>query len=264
MRLAISILCVTLAGCSSLPALRERTSDKYRPVAAVPVLLYHHVHDIPAEATKALRRWSVTPKQLEEHMAWIEKQGFAVISMARLNQALKDGQPLPDKPIVLTFDDGWKDHYSVVFPLLEKYHYPGTFFITTDSVGHSAFMSWDELKIMAQSKFADIQSHSVTHPHLTRLNDEKAYAEILQSKKALEENLQKPVTVFAYPFGNYSEKTIAMAKAAGYESATIVDGSNIGYLLRSDRTYTLRRIAIEGHMTIEDVARSIENVKKQK
>ncbi len=232
-----------------------------RDTVPVPVLLYHHIQVTPDDASAALRRWSVTPEQFALHIQWIQQKGFTVMSVLELSQYIQKGSPLPKNPLVLTFDDGWKDHYTIVFPVLRKYHFPATFFITTESAGHSAFVTWEDLKDMAASPVADIQSHSVTHPHLTGLSDQQAYREITESRKALESHLQKPVTIFAYPFGNYSEKVIEMVKKAGYQSAVVVSGSNIGYIYRADKTYTMGRIAIEGDMTLKDLEKSIQHVR---
>jgi peptidoglycan/xylan/chitin deacetylase (PgdA/CDA1 family) len=260
MRPTILVLSLFLAGCSSIPP--ARTTDPARvETARVPILLYHHIQDLPSDASDSLRRWTLTPDQFVEHMEWVAQQGFDVITMAQMNEHLKHGTPLPAHPIILTFDDGWKDNYTAVLPILRKYRFPATFFITTESVGHSAFVTWEELKVMSEAGM-DIQAHSVTHPHLTKLKDAAVRREIEDSKKAIESPLGTAVVVFAYPFGSYSEKIISMVKDAGYESATIVSGSNLGYLYREDRSYTLSRIAIEGDMTLEDLAQNVEDMKE--
>lgn len=242
----------------------QRTADSVlRPTQNVPILIYHHIQDISDDASEALRRWTVTPEQFAKHMKWIKEQGFNIMTMSRYNEILKHRSPPLSNPLVLTFDDGWKEHCTIAFPILEQYHYPATFFITTDSVGHSVFMDWKDLERMESAQM-DIQSHSLTHPHLNRIPREEAYREISESKKALENHLHQKQVVFAYPFGAYSEKIIDMVKDAGYESATIVKGSNIGYLYRADRTYTIGRIAVEGDMTVDDIARSIQHVKNFK
>lgn len=260
MRPTIFVLVLFLAGCSSIPP--ARTSDlSRRETVRVPILLYHHIQDLPGDASDSLRRWTLTPAQFVEHMDWVAQQGFDVITMAQMNEHLNHGAPLPAHPIILTFDDGWKDNYTAVLPVLRKYRFPATFFITTESVGHSAFVTWEELKAMSEQGM-DIQAHSVTHPHLTKLKDEAARREIEDSKKVIESRLGTAVVVFAYPFGNYSEKIISMVKDAGYESATIVSGNNLGYLYRADRSYALSRIAIEGGNTVEDLAQSVREMKE--
>jgi peptidoglycan/xylan/chitin deacetylase (PgdA/CDA1 family) len=219
----------------------------------IPILLYHHVRVLPANASWALRRWTLSPKKFEAQMNWVAAQGFHTISMEDLIDHLKHGGLLPPKPMVLSFDDGLKEHYSVVFPILKKYKFVATFFIITDSVGHSAFMNWGQILQMSADGM-DIQVHTSTHPDLSVLSHEEAYQEIVGSKRALEKHLNKPVRILAYPYGYYNEDVIAIAKAAGLEGAATVSGVNDGYLFRADRSYTLERYAIEGNENLEYLA----------
>jgi peptidoglycan/xylan/chitin deacetylase (PgdA/CDA1 family) len=173
--------------------------------------------------------------------------------MEQLIGHLKHGLVLPAKPIILSFDDGLKDDYTVVFPILKKHDFVGTFFVITDSVGHSAFMNWKQILEMSAAGM-DIQAHTVTHPRLTAVSHEVAVQEIVESKKILENHLKKPVTVLAYPYGCYNDDVIAITKAAGYEGAATVSGLNDGYVFRADRSYTLDRYAIEGNENLEYLA----------
>ena len=218
-----------------------------------PILLYHHINVLPAHMSKAMRRWSLSPEKFESQLDWVEGHGFHTVTMEQLIDHLKHGLALPPKPIVLSFDDGLKEHYSVVFPILKKYHLVGTFFIITDSVGHSAFMNWKQILEMRDDGM-DIEAHTLTHPNLSTLSHEEAVNEILGSKEILERHLKKPVPVLAYPYGCYNDDTIAIAKAAGFEGAARVSGINIGYLYRADQSYTLERFAIEGNESLDYLA----------
>lgn len=230
----------------------------------VPILLYHHIQDLPAGASAQLRRWSLTPKKFEAQMDWMVQQGFSTVTMAQLTAHLKHGTPLPSNPIVLSFDDGWKDHYTVVFPVLKKHNFVGTFFITVGSVGHSAFMNWKELGEMSAAGM-DIQAHSMTHPHLDQLPYEKAFHEVVESKKTLEKHLNKPVVVFAYPFGGYNANVLKMVKRAGFESAASVSGLNHGFIQAPKAAlYTLVRYAVTGDDTLEVLAQELFFYKKKR
>ena len=218
-----------------------------------PILLYHHIQDLPAKASAPFRRWSLSPEKFAAHMDWVAVHGFHTITMEQLIGHLKHGLALPLKPMVLSFDDGWKDNYSVVFPILKKHRFTATFFIITDSVGHSAFMNWEQILQMSAAGM-DIQAHTLTHPKLSRLPHEEAQHEIVESKRILENHLKKPVTVLAYPYGSYNEDVIRITKSAGYEGAVTVSGLNDGYLFRADQSYTLDRYAIEGGENLEYLA----------
>lgn len=218
-----------------------------------PILLYHHINVLPAHMSRAMRRWSLSPQKFESQLDWVENHGFHTVTMEQLIDHLKHGLNLPPKPIVLSFDDGLKEHYSVVLPILKKYHFVGTFFIITDSVGHSAFMNWKQILEMRDDGM-DIEAHTLTHPDLSALPHEQAFYEIAGSKAILERHLNKPVTVLAYPYGCYNDDTIAIAKAAGFEGAARVSGINDGYLYRADQSYTLERFAIEGNENLDYLA----------
>ncbi len=214
----------------------------------VPILLYHHLQDLPDTASPILRRWTLSPKALDSQVRGLTERGFHAITMAQLVAHLKHQQPLPSKPIVLTFDDGWRDHYEVAFPILRKYNSTGTFFIITDSVGHSAYMNWGQIRKMAAAGM-DIEAHSVTHPKLTEISKEEAFNEILRSKQDLENHLHQPITVFAYPFGVYNDRVIDLVKRAGFDGAAAVNGMNVGYIYRADESYTLFRKVVMSYET---------------
>lgn len=219
----------------------------------VPILLYHHLQDVPPKASPLLRAWSISPKKLESQVQWLMAHGFHTITMAQLVAHLKHHQALPEKPIVLTFDDGWRDHYEIAFPMLKKYRCVATFFIITDSVGHSAYMNWDQIRRMSESGM-DMEAHTVTHPKLTRIPPQDAYREIEQSKKVLEDHLHRPVTIFAYPFGAYDDRVIGQVREAGYEAAAAVSGMNGSYLYRADESYTLFRKVVMNYEALDHFA----------
>ena len=219
----------------------------------IPILLYHHINVLPAHMSKAMRRWSLSPQKFESQLDWIEGHGFHAVTMEQLIGHMKHDLPLPLKPIILTFDDGLKEHYSVVFPILKKYHLVGTFFVITDSVGHSAFMNWKQILEMSSAGM-DIQAHTLTHPNLTTIDHQELQEEIMGSKKILERHLKKPVTVLAYPYGCYNDEVISITKAAGFEGAARVSGINDGYIYRADQSFTLERYAIEGNEDLDYLA----------
>ena len=243
-------MCVLLLGCAH-DAAQVRHDSSTRP-ANVPILLYHHIDDLAVGASAARRRWTISPKRFEAQMDWVAARGFHTITIEQLSRHLKYGDVLPHQPIVITFDDGWRDHYSVALPILLKHGFVGTFFIISDSVGHSVYMDWDQIKALAKAGM-DIQSHTVTHPNLSVLPVGQVRREIINSKKTIEDHLHKPVTVLAYPFGKYDDAVITAAREAGMEGAVTVSGMNGGYILRSDRTYTLDRYAVENGETLEDI-----------
>lgn len=250
---AFSILVagVIITGCAHVRDYRNDVAPVKQ--ANIPILLYHHIAELPDGASRAQRRWTLSPKKFANQMRWITEHGFHPVTMAQLNGFLKHGLQLPVKPIVISFDDGWKDQYRDAFPILKKYNFSATFFIITDSVGHSAYMNWDQVSELSDSGM-DIEPHSRTHPRLSMLSSEQAWREIYDSKIILENHLHKPATVFAYPFGSGGDKVISLIKEAGFDTAVAVDGLNGGYIFRADQSYTLSRYAVEGEDNLENIA----------
>ena len=255
----VRILCVLmlglfLEGCAHTSGYKNFLNASIIPSTRIPILLYHHVQDMPDTVSASKRRWSVAPKKFEDQMNWIASHGFHPVTMDQFVAHFKQGSELPPKPIILTFDDGWEDQYTTALPILKQHNFVATFFIITNMVGHSAYLNWDQVNEMLKAGM-DIQSHTLTHKRLSVLPNDKAWPEIAESKKILETRLNKPVGILAYPYGCYDDDVIVLTKKAGYVAAATVSGLNGGYLLRTDRTYTIDRYAIEWDDNLEGIAR---------
>ncbi len=222
--------------------------------ALVPILMYHHLADLPADATELDLTWTVAPKNFQAQIEWLAQKNYHTISMAGLNAHLKQRAPLPPKPIVISFDDGWEDDYTVAFPVLKKYNFIGTFFPYTQPLGYSQLtLTWNQIAEMAAAGM-DFGGHTITHPHLTQLSPESAAHEIADAKKTLETRLNKPVVTFAYPFGEYNSVVLDLVKQAGFDSAVTIDP---GYRQRADKIYQLQRIRISYKETMDDLQKKL-------
>lgn len=219
----------------------------------VPILMYHHLADLPSDATELQLTWTVAPKNFDAQMNLLAQRGFHAITMAQLVAHLRDRQPLPAKPIVISFDDGWEEQYAVAFPILKKYGLRGTFFVYTNPLDHNQFLSWKQIDEMTAAGM-DFQAHSLTHPHLRTLAPDAAFREISESKTILEKRLGKPVVAFSYPFGEYNDAVIQMVKRAGFSSAVTLAA---GYKQRVDELFTLHRIRVSYNDTLEDFAKRL-------
>ncbi|MBE9019311.1 polysaccharide deacetylase family protein [Chroococcidiopsidales cyanobacterium LEGE 13417] len=204
---------------SPYPTINERAK-----LAKVPILMYHDI--LPKKQVF----FDVTPQEFEQHLQFIKQQGFTPISYDQLVIHLRTGLPLPEKPIMLTFDDGYGGHYEYVYPLLKKYGYPAVFSIYTSGVGNNvgrSHVSWEQLKEMAADPLITVAAHSVTHPEdLRRLSDDKLQMEVTKSKQILENKLDIPIRYFTYPAGKYNQKVAAAVKKAGYLSALTMNDND--------------------------------------
>ncbi len=220
-------------------------------VALVPILMYHHLADLGGSGTPLDHTWTVSPGNLRAQMSWLAEKGFHTVSFPQLVAFFKRGQPLPARPVIITFDDGWAEGYSVAFRTLVSHNFVGTFFVNTNTIGHRQSVTWEQLEEMSAAGM-DIGSHTLTHPHLRSLTPEAAYKEIADSRALLEKRLSRKVTTFDYPFGEYDNATIDLVKRAGFESAVTISP---GYKQRAEEIYTLHRIRVTYETTLEEFSK---------
>lgn len=219
----------------------------------VPILMYHYVSEPPADADIYRRDLSVAPERFESHLRYLREAGYQVITLDDLLYALARGQPLPDKPVILTFDDGYEDNHTNAFPLLQRYDMVGHFFIITDFVNQErpGYMNWPQIEEMAAGgqRFG---SHSRDHPNLRGQSVDYLVWQALGGKESIEEHLGYHPRWISYPAGNYDEQTIAVYKSAHYWG---------GLTIRQGATHTLtgifelKRVRVRGSYTAEDLAR---------
>lgn len=221
-----------------LSAVPEPNIHPRARIAKVPVMMYHDVL-IEKEVF-----FDLTPEEFEADLQRIQQSGLTPVSLDHLVNHLKTGIPLPPKPIVLTFDDGYVGHYQYVYPLLKKYGYPATFAIYTSKVGKKlgrSSLNWAQLKEMAKDPLVTIASHTLTHPDLTQQFGDRLDQEIIDSKQTLEKALNLPVQYFVYPEGKFDERVEAIVQKAGYKAALIMRNDDGKFAGESDNLLTLER-----------------------
>ncbi len=185
----------------------------------LPILVYHIIRpSYPSDST-AVRAIAVTPENFDAEMGYLGTAGYHVVRFGDLEAYFTHGSPLPPKPIILSFDDGWADQFKYAFPILNKDHYPATFFVFTNAIGRRGFLTWDELRQMVRAGM-NIGDHTRSHPYLTTITSTSTLlSEIIGSKQLLEQKLGVPIDEFAYPFGMYNSSILSLVKEAGYKSA---------------------------------------------
>ena len=214
-----------------------------------PVLLYHKI-DTPTPDVK-IRGAFTAPRKFERQMTWLKKHGWTFFQASELLRHFADHGRFPDKGIAVTFDDGWKDNYIHAFPILKSLGIKATVFlvpacvgkitdlVTAEGEGPREHLSVDQIREMADAG-VEFGSHSLSHQLMNAVDDETARAEIFDSKRAIEEMLQRPCTSFAYPAGFFTETSKAMVKEAGYLGGfTTVYGDDANYDI-----FTLNRLEI--------------------
>lgn len=222
-----------IASASSLSAPQpvvEKITEK-----GVPVLMYHSISTNPSNTL------CVSEKDFSEQMGWLKSQGFHSITVEQLYNALSKGSPLPEKPVLITFDDGYRDNYLAAWPTLKQNGFVGTFFIITNAIIPSR-IDWHELKDLVKNGNS-IGSHTVDHLDLRTLNDSQQEREIGDSKKILEDGLGIKIISFCYPAGKYNKVSLSILSKYDYKLAFTTDP---GRVHNGDDPLELKRVRISG------------------
>lgn len=205
------------------------------PLSGIPVLNYHQINN---EAHNAL---TLSSEEFDGQMAYLYDAGYTTISPNQLVDYLQYGTELPSNPVLITFDDGYVDNYNVAYPILQKYDFKATIFLITDFVGNNGrYLNWKQVKEMSNSGF-DFQSHTLSHMLLATASDEEVLSQLTKSRAGLEWRLKKKVEYLAYPGGAYDQRTIELAKQAGYRAAFTI---NFGRDTKNCGLFALNRIPI--------------------
>jgi len=224
----------------------------------VPILMYHYIGDIPTdEKNVALRSdLTVSVANFEEQLKWLKANEYATVwlSEAAAFSNAKDGywSPLssfawPQKPIILTFDDGYEDAYTNALPLLQKYGMYGSFAIITGKIGTPGYLTWEQVKQMQQANM-EIVSHTVSHPDLSTDSVATVKSELEKSRADMEAHQIYSRNFLVYPSGKYNSSTIEQLKLAGYIGARTTKS---GKVTKESDAYELPVIRIHGSTTID-------------
>lgn len=175
----------------------------------VPILMYHYVSDPPEDADEYRIDLSISPEMFRAQMDALYSGGYTPISLYYLDAALLTGVPMPDNPVVLTFDDGYVDHYVNVFPVLQQYNFTGTFFVITGTADAEdpAHLSWAQVREMADAGM-DMESHTKTHPDLRDRDYDFLVYELLGAIESLQAFTGRMPHMQAYPGGRYDDATL--------------------------------------------------------
>jgi peptidoglycan/xylan/chitin deacetylase (PgdA/CDA1 family) len=171
------------------------------------ILLYHRVEDSGPSSTR------VTPARFREHLEAIEQGGFHVVPLKDLLDGIYNGGELPDKPIAITFDDAYRSVGEIAAPMLHERKMPYSVFIATDrsDEGAGSFLTWPQMRSMAEAGYATFGAHSLSHAHLEQWRGDSQNTrrqEIQTSVERVSAELgDAAIPVFAYPYGEYSRST---------------------------------------------------------
>ena len=241
----------------------------------IPILLYHRVGK-PKDVND-----NMDPVEFERQMSFLSNEGYNTIDLDEYLLCLKGMKGLPNKPIIITFDDGAKNNYDVAFPIIKKYAFKAAIFVSTAYIGkklwHSKekrrfyffwedalkdgvnpdnlwifeYLNWEQIIEMSEDNIS-FGAHTHTHPVLTKVSKKRLIDELIESKFILEQRLGKSIDYFSYPWGTFNKKIIELVKKAGFKAALAVD-------LKKKRLdlYSLERILIRTKWNIEDFKKAL-------
>ena len=190
-----------------------------RPQVRVPILEYHYIRVVTDPRDRLGFNLSVTPADFQAQMDWLQGNGYHPVDLNDLRAYFKEQKPLPARPVILTFDDGYTDFYTTAFPVLQSHGFKGVAYIVPGFLDHPRYMTSAQVVEIDRAGI-EVAAHTMTHVDLTKASAAGLASEIQGSKNALERMLGHPVQDFCYPSGMFNATVIAALQQFGFESAT--------------------------------------------
>jgi peptidoglycan/xylan/chitin deacetylase (PgdA/CDA1 family) len=227
----------------------------------VPILMYHEI----ADGSQTSSRLAVSPAAFAAQLAYLRDAGFTSVTAGSLSACLADDMgKLPQRLVVLTFDDGYKDFYDEALPMLDQHGFTGTLFMTSGFIAEAGsqqnqarpMLSWSQLAEAAGAGI-EIGAHSSTHPQLDQLPEKLLSEELYSSKSRLEDGLGIPVGGLAYPFGYSNAKVRQVAREAGYAYGYAVGNT---MATRESDSFALPRLTVQRVTTLESFGQLVSGL----
>jgi peptidoglycan/xylan/chitin deacetylase (PgdA/CDA1 family) len=262
---------VATAGHHPKPARKHRSHAQPKPerltlpaslpsrTVTVPILMYHRIDAVKPTLPSLTRALTVDPRDFAAQMRWVASHGFHTITQLQLYNALIDGKPLPPKPVMVTFDDGYRDVFGKASTTIKRLGLHATAYVITDRISgpDASFLTWPLLKGL-ERRGIEIGSHTVSHVELPSLSDSAAMAQLLDSRHVLERKLGHPVQWFAYPAGKADARIAQLVQRAGYILAMTTQP---GATQEASRPLLLHRYEIQDTTGVTGVAAILDSVR---
>jgi peptidoglycan/xylan/chitin deacetylase (PgdA/CDA1 family) len=264
-KFAVLLAALALSGCStqkeSATAPRPPKTQKPAPLAiappkprvvhphnrAVPILMYHVVGTAPAGAP--FPSLFVRRADFAGQLAWLRAHGYHAVSLLRVYDYWVHGYALPERPVVLNFDDGYREDFTNVRPLLASRHWPGVLNLAVRNLLDRK-LTVPQIRLMIRQGW-EVDAHTINHLDLTTLGATELRHEVAGSRQWIRQRFHVPVDFFCYPSGRYNSRVLAAVRSAGFLGATIE-----GYRPASPRDglLTLPRIRVDGSDGVSGLA----------
>lgn len=239
------------------PAVTAAHVNQTQPVSArrlnarvpVPILMYHVIAEPQGDVS--LPELFVSPADFVGQMAWLGRHGFHAVTLRAVWNSWHGGGRLPSRPIVISFDDGYRSAVGTALPTLASHGWAGVLNLTVSHVGPSGLRVRGVRRLIRAGW--EIGAHSMTHPDLTALGGSALEREVAGSRSAIRRLFDVPVDFFCYPSGRYNAAVIDAVRRAGYLGATTTEDG----LARVSEPYTLDRVRINGSDGVRGFAAKI-------
>lgn len=220
----------------------------------VPVICYHSVTDNSLKQNPIV----ISKDKIREQLQTIKDNGYITLSMKELNDYLFKNKPIPEKSVIITFDDGYRDIYINAFPILKELNMKATIFVISSYINSELYLTGDQIKEM-NSYGIDVESHTVSHKNLSSMSYADQLKELKESKEKIESITHKPVFSVAYPEGKYNNNTEKAVIEAGYSMGFTIER---GYADRSDNLSQLNRICVDYTYNPKNILYVLKSLRK--
>jgi glycosyltransferase involved in cell wall biosynthesis/peptidoglycan/xylan/chitin deacetylase (PgdA/CDA1 family) len=235
---------------------RERASS-------IPILMYHRIAD---SGPSALAPYRTHPRDFEQQIRWLRRRGYYSVSIDQWTDAMRTNTPMPGRPIVFTFDDGYRDFADNAWPILDRHGFSALIFLVAGKVGGVAdwdasygvaapLLDWDDVRKLA-SEGVDFGSHTLNHRILDAISADQIREECAGSRTLLEGKLGRPIAAFSYPWGIYNEGIRRIVCDSGYR-VTMAGHGRFSRL--ADDPFALPRLEVLGSFSLRDFERLLDN-----
>ncbi len=216
----------------------------------LPILMYHRVEPWPEDAGELREGLTVQPDMFRLQLEYLRDNGYEDISLYEMQYALTQGREIPEKSVIFTFDDGYRDNYEYAFPIMQEFGFTGTLFLVTEFMdeGREEYLTWDMALEMHEAGW-DLEPHTKTHASLTEHNHDYVIYEVLGSMETIKHYVGYQPRFFVYPYGAYDDDVVQIIRDIGFWGALTTKRS-----LTQSIHYPLERgrIRVSGRDTMQD------------
>jgi peptidoglycan/xylan/chitin deacetylase (PgdA/CDA1 family) len=210
------------------------------------IFVYHRFGDDRYPST------NTTIKDLRNQFEYLKSNGYEVVTLEKLVNAIKNGQNIPDNWVVLTIDDNFKSFYTNGLKIFKEHNYPFSLFVYVEATqkGYHDYLSWNELKEI--SKYGSIEFHSYGHGHMNKMSNEEIEADFKKGLKLFKKHLGIKPKFFTYPYGEYTPRVKKLVSSYGFEA---IINQNMGAVASFSDIYDMDRTALVGKSNLKHYLR---------